>query len=68
LPPVQGIAITGQYLHYLAQAHGSLMMLETQIQIAQRLNYLSAEAVEKLLNDTAEVGRMLNGLMRSLRG
>jgi four helix bundle protein len=62
-----GIATTGQFLHYLAAAHGSLMMLETQIQITQRLKLLTDEVVQAALLETSEVGRLLNGLMRSLR-
>jgi four helix bundle protein len=62
----QGIAVTGQFLHQLKQAHGSLMTVETQIIVAERLGYLASEDVQEILKQTSEVGRMLNGLMRSL--
>jgi four helix bundle protein len=62
----QGIAITGQFLQQLKQAHGSLMVVETQILVAERLGYLPAETVQAILAMSGEVGKMLNGLMRSL--
>jgi four helix bundle protein len=62
-----GIGITGQYVHHLAQAHGSLMMLETLFLAAERLTYLDPAVVAAILKETSEVGKMLNGLMRSLR-
>jgi four helix bundle protein len=63
----QGRATTGDYLHHLAIAHGSLMELETQIQIAERLGYLKVAEVPQVLERTSELGRMLNGLVRRLR-
>ncbi len=50
----------GAYLRYLSIAHGSLMEVETHLIIAGRLSY-SASA-RTLLDQTAEIGRMLNGL------
>ena len=34
---------TGAYINHLSIAHGSLMELETQVQIALRLNFVGAE-------------------------
>jgi four helix bundle protein len=42
------------------------MELETQILIAQDLGYLEQRKSEELLAVTAEVGRILNGLLASL--
>ena len=56
----------GDYLHHLSMANGSLMELETHLLLAGRLGYLSAEPMNQLLDQTAEVGRMLAGLIRSL--
>jgi four helix bundle protein len=50
----------------LAIANGSLTELETQLEIARRLGYLTAES-ESVLNQAGEVGRMLAGLRRSLQ-
>lgn len=57
----------GDYLHHLSIANGSLMELETQIIIASRRKYLSPELECLLSKQSAEVGRMLAGLTRSLR-
>lgn len=55
-----------EYLNHISIAYGSLMEIETHVQIAERLTYLSSESVGKLLSDTERLGRMLNGLKRSL--
>jgi four helix bundle protein len=57
---------TGAYLNHLSIAHGSLMELETQIQIALRLNFVGADETSTLLVQTNGIGKMLNGLKRSL--
>jgi len=57
----------GEYLHHLSVANGSLMELETPIIVAGRLNYVRQEHVDQNLRMTGEVGRMLAGLIRSLK-
>lgn len=57
----------GDYLHHLSVANGSLMELETHLVLASRLSYVPMKSVEPLLNLSAEVGRMLAGLFRSLK-
>ena len=42
------------------------MEIETQIMIARDLGYLERSESENLLAATAEVGRILNGLLASL--
>jgi len=54
----------GEFRQFLGQAKGSLAELDTQLVIAQNLGYISQP--EPLLNQLAEVGRMLNGLLASL--
>lgn len=61
-----GRRATGEFCRYLMFSYGSLMELETHLQIAGRLNYLAAGTLDETLNMTAEVGRMLNGLRSSL--
>jgi four helix bundle protein len=56
-----------EFSHHLSIAYGSLMEVETQLQIACNLGYLPAGKLQQLLTNTAEVGRLLNGLARSLR-
>ena len=57
----------GDYIHHLSMANGSLMELETHFLLAGRLGYLNVEPMNQLLDQTAEVGRMLAGLIRSLK-
>jgi len=55
-----------EFLQHLSIAYGSLAELETHIQIAERLNYINNSKSEKVLDQTAEIGRMLNGLRKSI--
>ncbi len=62
----QGRASTSEFLHHLSFAYGSLIEVETQARIAAMLGYLLPHRFESLLAKTSEVGRMLNGLRKSL--
>ncbi len=48
---------TRDFLHFLAVARGSLIEVETQITITERLGYLGKELQTTLLESTAEIGR-----------
>lgn len=63
----QGRDSTKEFLHHLSIAYGSLMEVETQILIAESLNYLKSEEIRLALEKTAETGRIINGLSSSLR-
>jgi four helix bundle protein len=52
-----------ELVQFLFRARGSLLELETQITIGQELGYLDFEDGKRLTNLTAEVGRMLNGMV-----
>lgn len=41
--------------------------METQVQIAHNLSYINDTEINNLLNLAAEVGRILNGLLASLK-
>src|SRR5881397_415437 len=56
-----------EFLHFLRHSRGSLAELETQILIAERIGYIDHSATEPLINKVHEVGRILNGLVASLR-
>lgn len=58
---------TGDYRQVLGHALGSQIEIETQILLAEDLRYMDQERSSKLLQQTAEVGRILHGLLRSLR-
>jgi four helix bundle protein len=59
--------LSGEYRQFLGHALGSLMEMETQILLAEDLGYLDREKSSKLLQHTAEVAKILHGLLRSLR-
>ncbi len=54
-----------EYIQLLVIARGSLMELETQLEISKRLNYVRDS--DMVLNLISEVGKMLNGLLGSLK-
>jgi four helix bundle protein len=62
----QGRESVKDFLRHLSIAYGSLCEAETQIVIAGRLGYIKDDASEKLMVRAGEVGRLINGLTRSL--
>ncbi len=56
-----------EFAHHLSMAMGSLHEAETHLLIAGRLGYSSADDTARLLTQSGEVGRLIGGLMRSLR-
>jgi four helix bundle protein len=57
----------GEFLHFLRHARGSLAELETQLLIANRQHYATDPQVEPLMKQIDELGRILSGLINSLR-
>lgn len=62
----EGRQSSGDFRRFLAIAHGSLRETETQLMIAVRLGYAPQQQADELLEDTSEIGRMIQGLSRSL--
>ncbi len=58
----------GDYVRHLSFANGSLMELETHFLIAIELAYVTHEQTVTAMSMASEVGRMLTGLTRKLRG
>lgn len=56
-----------EYLHFLHIARGSLRESETQLIIAERLNYIDKTRLDNALQQSDEIGRMLTNLTRSLK-
>jgi four helix bundle protein len=56
-----------EYLQFLSIAQGSLKELETQVILAERLAFAPPAQARRLLSDSEVVGKMLGGLIRSLR-
>ena len=63
----QGRLTCGEFLHFLGQARGSLLELDTQLAIALDLNYLNAEEHKSVEQEIYQVLGLLNRLIESLR-
>ena len=57
---------TREFLQFLGIASGSLAETETFLILAEKLKLATTQEVNPLLDQAATVGRMLNGLKRSL--
>ncbi len=57
----------GEFRQFLGHARGSLMEVETQILLSQLLGYLDSNQSAELLERVAETGKILNGLLNSLK-
>ena len=62
----QGRGIGREFAHHLRIGNGSRQEVETQLLIAERLSYISHATVQGLLLASAEVGRLLAGLLKSV--
>ncbi|MCX6078800.1 MAG: four helix bundle protein [Chloroflexi bacterium] len=58
---------TAEFLNFLSIANGSRAEMETQILLAQRLNYVTSDTANQILSLSEEVSRLLYGLMNSLK-
>ncbi len=63
----QGRLTPGEFLHFLGQARGSLLELDTQVAIALDLTYLKPDQYEILDREIYQVLGLLNRLIESLR-
>ena len=63
----EGKAKGGQsYPNHVRIALGSEAELQTQIELARRLEFLAVDEAYKLLAEISDVGRMLSNLLKSL--
>jgi four helix bundle protein len=58
---------TGDYIRFLNIAYSSLAEAETHLLLAHEHDMLPKDALEPLLLLSSEIGRMLNGLRKSLK-
>ncbi len=56
-----------EFRNFLMHARGSLLEVQTQLMIAQELQYISTEEGVRLLASSDAIGRCLNGLIRSMK-
>lgn len=62
----QGRRLGGEFKHFLGNARGSLLELDTHLEISLRLGYIKEENYQPVQDQIQEVGRILNGLLRSI--
>lgn len=58
---------TGDYVHHLSMANGSLKELETHFYVCRELRFLTEIEIAPLIERTSEIGRMLTSLIQQLR-
>ena len=63
----QGRASSGEFIQFLCHARGSLFEVETQVVVAHKLSYLSDAQSAILIGRISELGRVLNGLIKSVQ-
>ena len=61
-----GRNMTRDYVQFLRVARGSLLELETHLVIATNLKFTEAITLQRSVEQTQEINRILNGLIRSL--
>ncbi len=62
----QGRLSRGEFKQFLGHARGSAFEVESQLFIAEDLGYLNPKDAEDLLARITELGKILNGLLKSL--
>jgi four helix bundle protein len=63
----QGRLITGEFRHFLGQARGSLLEMETQLAIALDLDFLNRATFDALDKQSYQVLGLTDRLLNSLR-
>jgi four helix bundle protein len=56
-----------ELVQFLCHSRGSLFEIETQLAIGEKLGYSATEDCDAVRRETARIGQMLNGLIRSVR-
>lgn len=56
-----------EFIQMLARARGSLFEVVTQLEIGKNLEYVGPSDCDAALQHCADVGRLLNGLIRAIR-
>ena len=56
-----------EFYRFLTVARGSLAEIETQVRIAESIEYMTSPMAAMLLSRIAELGRILNGLIASTK-
>ena len=59
----KGRASDKDLLRFLGHAKGSLLELETQVALSERLSYLNQSDARELISEITQTGKLLSGLM-----
>jgi len=62
----QGRRSKSEFRQFLGNARGSLLELDSHLELSLRLNYLTPTQYGRINEQLVEVSRILNGLLRSL--
>lgn len=62
-----GRLTVAEWRHFLGQARGSVLEMQTQLVLAKRLRFAEAATLDNDLELSEEVGRIINGLLTSIR-
>ena len=54
-----------EVVHFLEISYGSLMEVQSQLEVAQLLNYISKDSLDDVDPKTEEIAKMLSGLKKS---
>ncbi|NLB63366.1 MAG: four helix bundle protein [Fibrobacter sp.] len=63
----QGRKTNNEFNRFLSIANGSKAELETQLLLCVKINYLKKDEISLALNLIHDIGKMINGLQKSLR-
>lgn len=63
----QGRRLPREFAQFLANARGSLLELDTHLELARRLGYINETQHFVVQERVDEVGRLLNGLLRAIK-
>ena len=56
-----------EFIQFLSRARGSLLEVETQLEIARDLGYIDSKKFDEVFEFAIRTGKPLNGLIRSVR-
>jgi len=56
-----------QFRHFFGNARGSIYELRTQFELGADLGFIDQQSLRQLMEQSAEVTRLINGLLASLR-
>jgi four helix bundle protein len=62
-----GRQATGEYRHHLSISRGSLLEVETQVLLCEKLGYLENLHTQKVLGEIQQISKMLGSLINKLR-